>query len=299
MHYCNFERGVIWHMKTTGSRIQNQTDNPAGLAGPEPPAPNCRATFQSIARSCINLIRNQRKAVIAADPEAIHSMRIELTRLRAAVLFFSSMTDDDAWPGINKELRWLNAALGKARDHDVTAHYARRKRYRRWAKSSRRAMLRAQRKVDRRLSQKLASARYVRLMAAVHHWIAGGPWLETNRSLGSESINAFAPARLQAWREAISREGRHIRILHRKQLHRLRIRCKHYRYVVAALHSLGVTLTRQDLKFAEIAKQVHGALGDLRDLKRLRRAAKKRPPGYRESKRRLLQQAEKPFRRGP
>jgi hypothetical protein len=53
------------------------------------------------------------------------------------------------------------------------------------------------------------------------------------------------------------------------------------------------------LKFAEIAKQVHGALGDLRDLKRLRRVARKRPPGYRETKRKLLQQAEKPFRRGP
>lgn len=286
-------------MKTTGSRIQSQTDNPAGLQGSNRSARDCQATFQSIARRCINLIRNRRKAVVAGDPEAIHSMRIELTRLRAAVLFFSSMTDDDAWPGINKELRWLNAALGKARDHDVTANYACRKRYRRWAKSSRRAMLRAQRKVDRKLSQKLASDRYARLMAAASHWIADGSWLQTNRSLRCEHVDAFATARLQMWREAISREGRHIRILHRKQLHRLRIRCKRYRYVVAALRSLGVTITRQDLTFAESAKQVHGALGDLRDLKRLRRAANKRPPGYRESKRKLLQQAEKPFRRRP
>jgi CHAD domain-containing protein len=263
-----------------------------------PSLPDCQAAFQRIAKRCAKLIRDQRKAVIAADPDAIHTMRIELTRLRAAVLFFSPMTDDDAWPGINKELRWLNSALGKARDHDVTANYARRKRYRKWAKSSRQALLDAQHKVDRRLSKKLASVRYERLLTTVDHWIADGPWLLTDCSIRSEYADAYAQARLHAWRVAIWREGRHIRILHRKQLHRLRIRCKRYRYVVAALHSL-VTIARQDLKFAEIAKQVHGALGDLRDLKRLRRVAPKRPPGYRKSKRKFIQRAENAFRSPP
>jgi CHAD domain-containing protein len=190
----------------------------------------------------------------------------------------------------------LNLALGKARDQDVTANYARRKRYRRWAKGSRPAMLRAQHKVGRRLTKKLASDRCIRLITTVIHWIANGPWLRTNQSIRSENVDAYAKARLQAWREATSREGLHIRLLHRKQLHRLRIRCKRYRYVVAALHCCGVTITRQDQKFAEIAKRVHRALGDLRDLKRLRRAARKKPPGYHQSKQKLLRQAEKPFR---
>ena len=84
-------------------------------------------------------------------------------------------------------------------------------------------------------------------------------------------------------------------LLHRNQLHRLRIRCKRYRYVVGALQSLGVTIARQELKFNDIAKRVHAALGDLRDLKRLWRAAQKRPPGFRKSKRK--QPAEKLLRR--
>jgi CHAD domain-containing protein len=158
-------------------------------------------------------------------------------------------------------------------------------------------MLRAQRKVDRRLNKKLGSDRYVRLIATVNHWIVDGPWLRAGRSIRSEDVDAYAKTQLPAWREAISREGRHVRILRRKQLHRLRIRCKHYRYVLAALRNLGVTIAQQDLKFADIAKRVHGALGDLRDLKRLRRVVQKRPPGYRKSNRKLLQQAEKPFRR--
>jgi CHAD domain-containing protein len=286
-------------MKEIASWIQSHTNEPAGLLRTAPSAPDCQAAFQSIAKSCVDLIRDHSKAAIAADPEAIHSMRIELTRLRAAVLFFSPMTDDDAWPGIDKELRWLNSALGKARDHDVTANYAQRRIYRRWAKNSRRKRLRAQRKVDRRLSKKLGSDRYVRLIASVNHWIEDGRWLHTGRSIRSERVDAYAKARLQACREAISREGRHLRTLHRKQLHRLRIRCKRYRYVLAGLCNLGVTIPRQDLKFAEIAKRVHRALGDLRDLKRLRRVAQKAPPGYRRSKRKLLRQAEKPFQREP
>lgn len=286
-------------MKAISPRNQSQAIQPAGLPRLGSSAPDCQAAFQTIAKSCVNVIRDHRKAAITADPEAIHTMRIELTRLRAAVLFFSPMTGDDTWPGINRELRWLNSALGKARDHDVTANYAQRKRYRQWAKSSRRAMLHVQRKVDRRLNKKLASDRYIRLIEAVNHWIADGPWLRTGRSIRSEQVDAYAKARLQAWRGAISRKGRHVRTLHRKQLHRLRIRCKRYRYIVAALHSFGVAIARQDMKFAEIAKRVHGALGDLRDLKRLRRFAPKRPPGYRKSRRKFIQKAENSFRSPP
>jgi CHAD domain-containing protein len=82
--------------------------------------------ISSKAQGCVHLIQNNRKAAAATDPEPIHIMRIELTRLRAAVLFFSPMTDDDDWSRIDKKLRWLNSALGKARDQDVTANYARR-----------------------------------------------------------------------------------------------------------------------------------------------------------------------------
>jgi len=286
-------------MKGYVPSIQSHATEPMALHRSVPSPRDCQAAFQTIAQACVRLVQNNRKAAIAADPEAVHIMRIELTRLRAAVLFFSPMTDDDSWPGINKELRWLNSALGKARDHDVTANYARRKRYRRWAKGSRRAMLRIQRKADRKLRKKLASARYDRLIARINRWITDGPWLLTDRSIRSEKVDAYAQARLHAWRAAISREGRHVRILHSEQRHRLRIRCKRYRYVVAALHGLGVTIAREGLKFSETAKRVHGALGDLRDLKRLRRVARKRPPGYRKSKQKFIQRAEKSFRFPP
>ena len=47
---------------------------------------DCETSFQRIAKSCVDLIQHSHKSALAADPEAIHAMRIELTRLRAAVL---------------------------------------------------------------------------------------------------------------------------------------------------------------------------------------------------------------------
>jgi CHAD domain-containing protein len=224
---------------------------------------------------------------------------MELTRLRAVVLFFSPMVKDAGWPPIRKELGWLNSALGKARDQDVTVNYTRRKRYRSWAKRSRRAVVRVQERAHRRLAKKLNSVRYNRLVAALNHWITRGSWLQNDQALRSERIDLYSRAKLCQWRTEIGRKGRHLRTVRRKQLHRLRIQCKRYRYMVAALQLLRVTLSEQDLGFGDTAKQVHRVLGDLRDLRRLRKTVQRRPPDYRTSKRKLLRQAEKAFRHAP
>lgn len=256
---------------------------------------DCQTAFQKIAEGCVHLIEGSRRSAMAADPEAIHVMRIELTRLRAAVRFFAPMVKDAAWPLIRKELGWLNSALGNARDHDVTANYTRRKRYRRWAKHSRRAVVRAQGKAHRSLTKELGSARYDQLTAALTHWITKGPWLENNRSLRSEPINVYSQTSLRDWGIDLWKTGRHLRTLRRKQLHRFRIRCKRFRYILASLQTLHVNISQQDLEFGKAAKQVHRALGDLRDLSRLRKTAQRRPPQYRRSKQKLLRQAEKAF----
>jgi CHAD domain-containing protein len=252
---------------------------------------DCQTVFQEIARNCVGQLQTHRKSAIASDPDAIHSMRIALTELRATAIFFP-MTSDDAWHGIKKELRWLNRALGRARNHDVTVNYARRKLYRRWARPSRRSLMRARGKSHRRLSRKLNSARYDQLIKRINEWISNGRWLLSEQSIRCKRVDIYAGARLRGSRTVIFREGQHLRRLHPKELHRLRIRCKHYRYVVTALQSFRIPLTHQDLMFRDTAKHVQSALGDLRDLKRLREAAHGRPPGYRRSKRKLVQRAE-------
>jgi len=69
-------------------------------AKPAPSLLDCQIAFERIARKCVYLIQSNRKLAIAGDPRAIHKMRMELTRLRAIVLFFYPMTKDIAWPRI-------------------------------------------------------------------------------------------------------------------------------------------------------------------------------------------------------
>jgi CHAD domain-containing protein len=260
-------------MKTFAPSVQ--------IRGQGRPVPlDCQVAFVQIAQSCIQLIRKNRKPAMAAEPEAIHVMRIELTRLRAAILFFSPMVRDTDWQQLRKEIRWLNKALGEARDHDVTADYARQKRYARWARKSLPALARARQKRHRSLARKLGSKRYERLMKGL-----------------PEHIQDYCGTRLRTWRKKIRQKGRHLATLRSAQLHRLRIQCKRYRYVVAALQATGICVPRQEIEFCKTAKQMHRSLGDLRDLDRLRDAVRSDPPGYLKRRCNLLRQAEQSLRR--
>lgn len=261
------------------------------------PPPDCRTTFQQIAERCIKAIEVNQAQAASGDPEAIHAMRIELTWLRAARRFFSPIINDTAWAGIDRQLRWLNSVLGRARNCDVLMQYAGRKRYRGWARHSRRDMLRSQGKAHRRLARKLGSARYNRMTSELKDWISNPPSPHIRQAPQFDQVDLYCDERLREWRDEISRQGRHIGALGRTALHRLRIHSKHYRYMVEALLALDIPISREGVAFCETAKQVHQALGDLRDLRRLRKSVGRRPPHYRKRKRKLIRQAEHSFRR--
>lgn len=257
---------------------------------------DCESAFRQIAEDCVREIHRDCKFAVTGDPDTIHNMRIALTRLNAAALFFSPAIDDVVWSHISEQLRWLNSALGKARDHDVTIDYARRKRYRGWAENSRRTLSRSQAKAHRQLAKKLGSARYRRLIAELNQWIEEQSSRQNRQPSRSDQIDVYSEARLRAWRNQICRQGRQLRSLRRKPIHRLRIRCKHYRYIVDDLRSLDIPISGQSLSFCKTAKRAHGGLGDLRDLRRLRRVVQHRLPGYRKQKRKMLLKIENSFR---
>ena len=118
-------------------------------------------------------------------------------------------------------------------------NYAQRKRYRSWAKAVARSLARALEKNHRTLAKKLGSDRYEGLILALKHWIAAGPWLSNRLPFRSARLEVFSSARLRDWSAAISRKGRKLGALRRQQLHRVRIRAKHYRYCIDALQELG------------------------------------------------------------
>ena len=284
-------------MRTVVLRDCDHIVSPVTLAGSMQRAPSYLTCFQRIALSCLQAIESNHRSAVAGDPEAVHRMRIELTRLRAAALFFEPATDDAAWPDIVRQLRWLNSSLGRTRNRDVAVEYADRNHYRRWAGHSRRSLLRSQDKAHRRLARKLGSGRYNRLASEIRRWISARPAPRGNRARPLDQVDVYCEQRLREWRNVISTQGRHIRTLRRKPLHRLRILSKHYRYIVEALMDRDIPVSREDFLFCETAKQVHQTLGELRDLRLLRKAIGRRPPRFRKRARELIQRVGDLFER--
>src|SRR5436309_13160366 len=97
---------------------------------PKASTPDCATAFQKIARHCVARVKAHYGGACAGDAEAVHQIRVAFTRFRAAVSFFAPMTADAEWRHLKKEIAWLNASLGAARDSDVMVAYSRRKRYR-------------------------------------------------------------------------------------------------------------------------------------------------------------------------
>jgi inorganic triphosphatase YgiF len=102
------------------------------LAGDIRPAP-ARATavaiaaddhpltaFRAIALNCLaHLQQNHAGALLGADPEYIHQMRVATRRLRAAMRMFAPVLPPDFAGQLVPPLRELMATLGRTRDLDV------------------------------------------------------------------------------------------------------------------------------------------------------------------------------------
>ncbi len=76
-----------------------------------------------LALDWIERVRNARAALERAphDPEAVHALRVALTRLRATLRLYASLLDGGIGRRGRRDLRAANAALGRVRDRDVQA----------------------------------------------------------------------------------------------------------------------------------------------------------------------------------
>lgn len=250
---------------------------------------DCAVAFQTIGLQCVAAIKTHHRGACTGDVEAVHQIRIAITRLRAAVGFFKSLVVDAQWPRLKKEIAWLNGPLGAARDSDVMLEHAHRKRYRAWAERMVGDRL-GQQGIDdrRRLVRALRSARARRLVAAIAQWLRRGRWLKQSQPT-AENLKDFCDRELARWHARLVRKGRQLKKLEASKRHALRIRAKRLRYMLEALKDLrALRLRREFRQLHRPAKQLQRTLGDLRDLERFARLAETghggeggRPPGYR------------------
>src|SRR3974390_3464795 len=68
----------------------------------------CDTAFRIIARRYLDALSANKEATCKGDAMALHLMRVALTHLRTAILFFSPMVDDAIRNEIRDELKWLN-----------------------------------------------------------------------------------------------------------------------------------------------------------------------------------------------
>ena len=102
-------------------------------------------------------------------------------------------------------------------------------------------------------------------------WIDRGSWTAKSDTahceLRSLPLVDLAARRLAKWSRRLARYDRH---LHGSRQHRARILAKRYRYMVEAFTVLGLDISRSERRMAKAAKNLQRALGDLRDLRRVR-----------------------------
>ncbi len=227
--------------------------------------------FRIIAGRYLRDLTANHETTCRGESVALHKMRIALTRLRTAILFFSPMIDDPKRARIRDELKWLNSQLGTARDLDVAMERleADNKQqqpatpyYRSWNKK----------RADshRHLTQALRSARYRRLIESISGWIENGPWSTKKGKQAAQEraspIAVYSARKLTQWQEKLLQKCRKLRKMDTKKRHRLRLLNKKLCYSIECLEDLfpDKRLSRQPtaLKYLRKAQRSLGQLND-------------------------------------
>lgn len=73
-----------------------------------------------LGRCLAHMLANER-AALAGTEEGVHQMRVALRRLRVALALFKPMLPDTERQWILGEVKWMNGALGRARNWDIVA----------------------------------------------------------------------------------------------------------------------------------------------------------------------------------
>lgn len=222
----------------------------------------CDTAFRIVARRYLDDLGAYYQAVCKGDPSAVHKMRIALTRLRTAIVFFTPMVADTGRARVRTELKWLNTHLGVVRDLDVAIERLKSAGkqqpqesdyYRSWSKNREDG--------HRRLASALRSARYRRLVKNTSDWIESGPWSTAKGKQAAKQraspIAAYSAGKLAQWRKRLLKKSRKLLKMDAEKRHRLRILNKRLSYSIESFEDL----------FADA-----GFLGQETALKHLRKA---------------------------
>lgn len=272
----------------------------------------CDTAFRLVARRHLDALNANHKATCQGDPAALHQMRVALTHLRTAILFFSPMVHDAIRDEVRDELKWLNGELGAVRDLDVAVD--RIKSLDKKQPQATPALSSWNEKRDeahRYLERMLNSVRYRWLIDQTSGWIENGPWSTKKGKLATKEratpIGAYSAARIDEWEEKLLKRSRKLRSMGTRKRHRLRLFNKKLSYSIDSLEDLFADkkFSKQKSALKQLGK-AQRSLGQLNDgAKGHEIAAELQQKGVRTQvkflkprrKKRLLKKATKAYRK--
>lgn len=236
------------------------------------PVMACDTAFRVVARRYVGNLTAHHEAAGQGAPVAVHQMRVALTRLRAAILFFSPMVEDGEQARIKRDLKWLNGHLGALRDLDVAIE-----RFGKMAKNQPNVVAPQERlwtekraASHRVLARALRSARYRRLLTAISEWIENGPWSIRKAKQASNEracpVATYSLRKLARWQATLLKKSRKLAKLGTEKRHRVRLLNKKLSYAIECFEDLFAD--RRFSKLPAKLKYLHRAqraLGQLND----------------------------------
>lgn len=231
----------------------------------------CDTAFRVVARRYLADLTASHEATYGGDPAALHRMRIALTHLRTAILFFSPMVADTTRTRVRAELKWLNARLGVMRDMDVAME-----RVRAITKRRPQAILHFQAwtakraEIHRNMARALRSVRYQRLVKRTSDWIERGPWSVRRGKQAvlkrASPVATYSVRKLTRWQEKLLKKSRKLPKMDTEERHRLRLLNKKLSYSIGSFEDLfperKFSQQRTALKFLRKAQKSLGQLND-------------------------------------
>jgi CHAD domain-containing protein len=238
----------------------------------------CDTAFRVVARRCLEDFTANHTATCKGDLVALHQMRIALTRLRTAILFFSPMVADAERALIRRELKWVHAQLGAVRDLDVAIELFSNRPAAVAGSTGLSTLEKKVRDSHRRLARVLRSARHRRLIKRTSGWIENGPWsaeegkqVEKRRA---RSISAFSARKLARWQRRLLKRSRKLRQMGTNKRHQLRLMNKKLCYSVEFFQDLFADKSPSKRQVAlKYLRRAQKSLGQLNDHARARSLA--------------------------
>ena len=229
----------------------------------------CEIAFRIVARRHLSRLTDNHAATCDGDEDALHQMRVALTRLRTCIRFFSPMVQDADRAKIGAGLKWLNRQLGVVRDLDVaigrieaTGQTKESPRFASWQDKRARG--------HRALARALQSAKYRRLIDATSEWVEGGSWsTQTDENAVRTRIVpilVYALHKLSRWEKRLLKLSRKLYKLDVEKRHRLRLLNKKLNYAIESCQDLFADerFSKQEtaLKHLRKAQRYLGQLND-------------------------------------